>query len=222
MQGWGWGWATSPGGTSKLVTDLDRGYIKAIIYPHIMFRHVFRAYEQDFKIRMGADPDRIQWFWKELRATKMGESLWKTHPELIGKEPADLRFCIPLTGHADGAPYTKKGSATFVSWGAVLGTGNELETRFLSFSFPDRHQEGGEVGWKTWFWSFAALARGVMPASDPDGNQWPEGSLEQATAGEALCPTPDGNRWSGVLVFLKGDRRPNDYSSARRLQEAGL
>ncbi|CAE8721739.1 unnamed protein product, partial [Polarella glacialis] len=65
-----------------------------------------------------------------------------------------------------------------------------------------KDEETWPVHWKHLAWSFTALARGIHPCEDADGNSWPIGSYRASVAGTPLCPN---SGFRAVIWVLAGD-----------------
>ena len=110
------------GNTKGLVTKLPSGgCVSHIIYPHLLFAFLAEHYSREFELYMAAESAGLSVFWRNFLTTDYGARLRSRHVVLRDLDITDLAWCIPLVLHGDAAPYSKKRSALFVQWGALLG-----------------------------------------------------------------------------------------------------
>ena len=79
-----------------LITSIEAGIVKHVIYPHQLFKFIWEHYPEEIVRCLGADETRIQQFWEGFLITPAGRKLRTTSPALIGKSPPELRRVIPL------------------------------------------------------------------------------------------------------------------------------
>ena len=112
---------------------------------------------EQFRIRLGADPDLVFNFWVGLISAK-GRDFFELHPCLKGKTPADLAYSVPLFLHEDAGPYAKRKSANIVSYNGILGRGRNWKTRFLfSSEVKFSKEDGGTQDKASWSMFFHEL-----------------------------------------------------------------
>ena len=97
------------------------GCVSHIIYPHLLFAFLAEHYTKEFELYMSAAPDRLADFWQGFLKTSYGAKMRRSHPVLCTLTIDELAFCVPLIVHGDAAPFSKRRSALFVQWGALLG-----------------------------------------------------------------------------------------------------
>ena len=104
-----------------------------------------------------------------------GKELFEEHEWLRGKTPPELCRALPLTTHEDAGPFSKNQSVVAHSFGCVLGTGSELETKRLFGCYLKTKQERlapNDAGMGDFIESMRALMVGVGPATDRRGQQF--------------------------------------------------
>ena len=128
-----------------------------------------------FTMHMGAKEEGVQDFWEGLKSSAQGRSFWSMHPWLRGKEPASLRWHLPLMVFEDAGPVSQTQSSMVRIWYSALSNGNERLTRFLISSYY-KNDSRTDRSWEPVLQNFEELA-GVQPPGI----------------------------WGGVLLFVGGD-----------------
>ena len=105
--------------------------IELILKPDEMMAWLHRACPTRFRVNCGADPEGVTWFWESLQSSPAGADLWRLHPWLQDRTPAQLRFHLPLVVFDDAGPVSKTSSTYVRVWYSLLGRGSEKETRYL-------------------------------------------------------------------------------------------
>ena len=131
-------------------------------------------------------------------------------------EEASIMFAIdkiqPFWQGVVGVEYSNKDSLMTYSWGALLSAAGSQDSSILLATFPKSctwQSKTMPVKDTTWWpvlhwirWSFQCLFEGIHPSLDPDGNQFPPGSMLAQLAGQPLCAS--GLRC--VVWTLEGDQ----------------
>jgi hypothetical protein len=81
----------------------------------------------------------------------------------------------------------------------LRGRGEETERRFISFSFS-KSADKSYHHWERLLWSFRVLETGLWPAVDYRGQP-----IVDERAGTPLAEAASGIRFTGVVLFAKGD-----------------
>lgn len=174
--------------------------------PHLMFWSLMLHYTEEASIMFAID--QIQPFWDGVVSVGC--------PKLQGHPILDVdnfsRTFIPLFIHGDGVEYSNKDSLMTYSWGALLSAAGSQDSSILLATFPKSctwQSKAMPFQDTTWWpvlkwirWSFQCLFEGVHPSLDPDGNQFPPGSMLAQLAGQLLCSA--GLRC--VVWTLEGDQ----------------
>jgi hypothetical protein len=82
-----------------------------------MAEHFLKEFEQ----YVSTTPAQLASFWQCFFKTRYGSRFRDSHPSLRLLDIDDLAHVVPLALHGDAAPYSKKRSALFIQWGALLG-----------------------------------------------------------------------------------------------------
>ena len=142
-----------------------------------------------FKVRLGARKHKVASFWKDLFNSEQGAELKSLHPHLKDVDVSTLSTCIPIVIHEDAAPFTKNKSAATCSWYGLLGTGSEIQSKFIHHSFVKKTDDtwmASSAVWEHFFGELDLLFAGY------DEN------------GVAFIEDEDGV-WRLCLLFSKGD-----------------
>ena len=94
--------------TSKLTTFIG-DVVSEFIMPSTWVQ-VLHTYPHEFQLRLGADKVNLRRLWESFQGRPANARCMQQHPALAGKSMSQLSTTIPLTVHADGAPYTKSSS----------------------------------------------------------------------------------------------------------------
>jgi hypothetical protein len=84
----------------------DSSVVQHIIYPHELFQYMHSHFPNEFKRRLGADPQLLIRFWQQVHSTDFGRELISTHPHL--KNRKHFEYTVPLFSHFDAGPQTNK------------------------------------------------------------------------------------------------------------------
>ena len=104
-----------------------------MIKPSMMMKLVHSHNPVRFIKSFGACIIQLQRFWHDFFDSRDGAAYRRIHPYLRDKSPFDLRFHLPLMLHEDAAPAGKTVSSNGILWGSLLGSGEDLQKRFLLF-----------------------------------------------------------------------------------------
>ena len=169
-----------------LITRVPRGVITHLVLPSTLIRMIHDHYPSAFRLRLGADTEKVKSFWQGFYGRPENEEAISLHPSLIGKTPDDLATCIPCTLHQDAGPYSKRKSAECISFSSLLADGPEKLTKFLIAStVKTKRSVPCEVAWPSMLEDWEAMGRGEV------------GGRAIAEAG--------GVRWTFILLYVKGD-----------------
>jgi hypothetical protein len=114
--------------------------------------------------------------------------------------------CVPLGIHGDDAGVRSGGKEKILvlTWGAVAGKQNTLDSRLLFTSVKLSETPCVREVYRVLVWSMQVLFRGVYPDADHTGRPWPPGSWRAEQAGKPLALV-GGKIWSGCWRELRGD-----------------
>jgi hypothetical protein len=114
--------------------------------------------------------------------------------------------CAPLGIHGDDAGVRSGGKEKILvlTWGAVAGKQNTLDSRLLFTSVKLSETPCVREVYRVLVWSMQVLFRGVYPDADHTGRPWPQGSWRAEQAGKPLALV-GGKIWSGCWRELRGD-----------------
>lgn len=114
--------------------------------------------------------------------------------------------CVPLGIHGDDAGVRSGGKEKILvlTWGAVAGKQNTLDSRLLFTSVKLSEAPCVREVYRVLVWSMQVLFRGVYPDADHTGRPWPPGSWRAEQAGKPLALV-GGKIWSGCWRELRGD-----------------
>ena len=159
------------------LTPVPNSSTEHVLLPQEHFNWLHANNPRLFRHRLGAARGGVQDFWEKLLATPDGPELWARNPFLNGRTPADLRWCVPLVVHDDAGPINKNMSAYSRNFFGLLGSGPEVEARFLISTEVKNMSEFDDHSWPRILQSFEALAN--------------QGA--------------DDNHWGGILLFVSAD-----------------
>ena len=129
----------------------------------------------------GADPPRLEQFWRSLFDSEDGREFKRLHPGLRDEDPEHLQTSIPLVIHEDAAPYGKKRSVNVLQWGPLLVNGSDIESRFVHHGYTSNKQAAPAAtagrAWEKFWDEVDAMAkcldqRGTPITCDDDGTTW--------------------------------------------------
>ena len=176
-------------GLDEYITAIDSdGQIRDLVLPSSFYRMLSKK-PALFRRHLGARPDDVENFWRNLFSSPRGQRLRRCHPQLVGKSPSDLRHSLPLWLHEDSGPFSKRHSTTILNFGSLLGTGKDFQVRFQVCSFLKTKGEpydSGFDGWEAILEDFGCLATGCNDCGEP-----------------FVCI--DGINWGGILTFGGAD-----------------
>ena len=114
----------------------------------------------------------------------------------------DLSNCVPTFWHEDSVPSFKDESYTFFSWGALSQLG-AFQSRNCLVGLPSSRMVAitRKAILDVIQWNMDALARGIHPERDHNGQPWRPGSRRAARAGQPLA----GPFW-GRFACWQGDQ----------------
>ena len=162
-------------GFQDIITHIDGGSVSEVLRPSSLLRLLQTS--TSFKQMFGADETRLLEFWSSLLGSEHGRKYHALHPHLRGRSINSLRKTIPITLHEDAGPFSKTKSVNVVSWSPLLGSGAELEQKYLHHA--EVKYKGASCCDAAWDDLFADLA--------------------------ALAQSFPGVDWEIVLLFGKGD-----------------
>jgi len=167
-----------------------------VLYPHDWFVALDKASLTD---RLLGTTDDIDSFWKWQ---KTDNPKFFRNDFYEGLE--NFEKLVPILVHGDGAQHAEHDSLVAVSFRSLLTTCSVEDSQFLCAGSCKscKDEETWPVHWKHLAWSFTALARGIHPCEDADGNSWPIGSYRASVAGTPLCPN---SGFRAVIWVLAGD-----------------
>ena len=172
-------------GFDEFITALGHdGSIRDLILPSTFLRLLSRK-PTAFRRHLGARVVEVEEFWRQLLISARGQLLRRSHPQLVGKSPSDLKHCIPLSLHEDAGPFSKRRSTNIINMGSLLGSGKDIEVRYQLCSYlktTGDPYDSGAAGWEAIFDDLVYLATGI----DEDGNAF-------------ACV--DDIDWGGILIF---------------------
>ena len=96
---------------------------------------IFQQYPREFRLRFGADADKVRSFWDVFFSSDIRVQWAQEHSFLKGKAPRDLTRTIPLVLHQDAGPCSKTKSADCICFSSLLGEGSEKLTKWLLATF---------------------------------------------------------------------------------------
>ena len=131
-------------------------------------------HNHNFRLFFGADQEQVHNWWVSFKATEEGRDFFELRPDLDARFHRDgLRKLLPGSFHLDAGPVSKTGSAEIITWGSILGTGNDFQRRFLTGTWLKcNHNEHQNKFWPAFFESMDLLEAGVLW---PGGPQFAEG-----------------------------------------------
>ena len=127
--------------------------------PSSLGRLLHDHYPRDFKVLLGADPQKLREFWSSFLGRPRSA---QRHPALRDKVACDLICTVPCVVHSDAGPCTKAKSTNCVSWSALLGSGGEKSSKFLVCSCVKLDSRRDTPSWERLLQDFAQLATGVV------------------------------------------------------------
>ena len=161
--------------------------VSTVLLPSTIINIMCTYYPLAFKRHFGAVERSVGSFWRQFFERPPCREWAASHPALAGKSPADLTRAIPLTLHEDAGPITKSLSTDCISFGPLLGDGSENMLKYLCFSYVKVRGAGPPTeAWDVIIADFEALITGFV-------------------GGSAVAVNGDGDPWSFVLLFYKGD-----------------
>ena len=142
-------------------------------------------------------PQMLTHFWDQQRLThakfnKITERL----------DMSELKQCIPLLVHGDGAAFQDRDSLMTISFSGVLKTGHIADSNLLYASYPKScaTKSTWTTLWTWLAWDLNALYHNRWPLEDPFGNAIVEGHPRKHQAGKQILP--DGYRC--ILYGVQG------------------
>ena len=159
-------------------TIVEGSCVERVILPRDCFKWVMEKSPRLFQHRLGASPNGVAEWWAQLKASPDGAQLFRCHPWLRGRSPADLAWFVPLAVHDDAGPVSQNSSAFVRNWFSLLGHGRETETRFLLSTLVKEEHSLPDRSWPVILNSFEQLA------------------FEQNVSRD---------RWGAILLFVSGD-----------------
>ena len=204
----------------RLVSKIsDHDVCSHMVFPHELLFLLASEFEQEFTRRLGADQQKLQDFWERFSSSTPGAEHMQAHPHLA--QHRDLSHTIPLVLHLDAGPYSKKASTKILTFSSLLGVGKDIEQRFLCASWISQAAGSNAAVWDCLRWSLDCLSMGTFPTADHRGAALEPRSWRDVMAGRPLLQTADGQQWSCVWLFWKGDMemvcrdlRLGDYNSS--------
>ena len=135
--------------------------VDTMVLPSSLVRLLHEHYPRDFKVLLGADPQKLREFWSSFLGGPRSARWAQRHPALRDKVAADLICTVPCVVHSDAGPCTKAKSTNCVSWSALLGSGGEKSSKFLVCSaLNSTAAETGQAG--NDFYKTSSKATGVV------------------------------------------------------------
>ena len=122
-------------GLSQYITTcLPGGSTHHMILPSTLFRLLHKGNRRRWQQSFGANPEAVAQFWNRLFSSEMGRQFKADHPLLHSRTASSLSHTLPCLMFEDACPYSKRCSSSALLWGSVLGSGKDLEVRFLHHS----------------------------------------------------------------------------------------
>ena len=143
--------------TLEVVDNVD-----TMVLPSTVIRLLHTHYPRDFKVLLGADPDKLRVFWTSFFGRPRSAAWAQRHAALRNKTAADLVCTVPCVVHTDAGPCTKLKSANTLSWSSLLGSGGEKNSKFLSCSCVKAETHGDRPSWERLLGDFAELTTGLV------------------------------------------------------------
>ena len=177
--------------------------VDTMVLPSSLVRLLHEHYPRDFKVLLGADPQKLREFWSSFLGRPRSARWAQRHPALRNKVAADLICTVPCVVHSDAGPCTKAKSTNCVSWSALLGSGGENSSKFLVCSCVKLDSRGDSPSWERLLQDFAQLATGVVGG---------KGGTGQTEAVALRLVSSEGRRGSavqqvGVAALRSGRKR---------------
>ena len=119
------------GGIFRRLTPIPRSKYTHGILPSTILKILAESPNQ-FRLRLGADEERLKAFWTDIFSTRDGMELKNLHPFLRNRTIESLKRTIPGRIHEDAGPFTKAKTVNMISWSSLMGSGTELEIKYLS------------------------------------------------------------------------------------------
>jgi len=170
-------------GIADLVTRVPVGGVTSVILPSTYVQVLRKHYPREFRLRLGAEPAKVDAFWNNWFASPARRAFADQHDVLRGLDAQGARGMVPLTIHEDAGPCSKLKSANCISFSSLLGCGDEKISKFLCSSYIQETGGPREYDiWKVILEDLDMLARGELAGNAP---------------GECF--------WRFVLLFAKSD-----------------
>ena len=118
----------------QIIHRIDDSTWTHYIKPSELFGHIAAHYPRSFRLRLGADPERLAEFWGNFYTQHVSDArqqFIQEHYYLKHREPSSLHHCIPLAVFEDAGPFSKSKSATCICVSSLLGIGDEKMCKFL-------------------------------------------------------------------------------------------
>ncbi len=193
-----------------------RGMLHCLL-PHEVFRDLAKGAPRVFEEIFGTAEERAQ-YWAEMARTAAeaadgprAAEHWRwlqSHPTAWA--PAQQR--IPIGCHGDGGTMHGGEKVTAVSWGGLCRGGSTVDTRLLFIVLKESEMDHVQhrtlyAAFEVLAWSFRAMATGLHPAVDHNGEAFtPARDPERfALAGSPLACGPDCPNLLGAWAELRGD-----------------
>jgi hypothetical protein len=172
-------------GPMDMISNVEHSSWKQVILPSTWLSYICKNQPRDFRLRFGADPNKVEDFWRQFLRRPGSRSWAEQHTLLRGKSAEELRFAIPCAVHEDAGPY--------LNFSSLLASGPERLTIFLCATAIKK--EGDDLNvWRVVLEDFDNLATGHID-------------------GQAIARDVGGHVWTIVLLVSKGDEevKVNDY-----------
>ena len=152
-----------------------------MVLPSAWARAISMHYPREFRLRFGADEDRLLAFWQGLLARPLGREMASRIQYLNGKTPSQLKNTIPLVVHEDAGPCSKSKSANCISFSSLLGIGSEKSCKYLVSTYLKNRGDRSQAPW-------------IVVLND----------LDKLANGDIMIECFD-KLWDMVLLFAKAD-----------------
>ena len=113
------------------MAHVEDSTVDTLMLPCGAFRWLQKLNPRKCAVHFGTRPEGVSDWWAQPAATEEGRSLWRLHPWLQGKTPADLKYHLPLVLFDDAGPVSKANSSYCRCYSSILGVGSEKESRVV-------------------------------------------------------------------------------------------
>ncbi len=159
-------------GVPQLLTKYPGEAATDVLLPTAWLR-MLHAYDHEFRLRLGAEVGKLRGFWSQFLSRHTTRHVAATHPVLAGMGEDELAHVVPLTLHTDAAPASKEKSSVCISFGGLLGTGDEKLTRFVCATYLKERGVDDAAVWSHILEDLDKLASRERPViQDTDGTVW--------------------------------------------------